>query len=224
MKEFEGLVSLGRLMKTTSATRGCLIQLEGDVAYMVNEPRSIMIKVKFTKNLGSGTFYAGEAVSMAETVERRDDRVLFEWREKGKDRRSFVPDKEAFKDKAEAVLSKYYVEPNVKVPIDFLDDLSSDILISRVRIVGDKIITRQKRSDGTVMLENEVKLRRGLVEAENYADTGEVSVFTQDLFVLKGNAKELWMDLAEKKPISLKGTLEFGGKFRGIVAFLVYEV
>jgi len=225
MKEFEGLVALGRLMKTTSATRGALIQLEEGVAYMVNEPKSILLKLEFNEKLGTGTFYAGEAPTVAEKVQRRDDKVLFEWRERGKIRRLFVRDKPTFSEKAEGILEKYYAKPEVKVPVDFLDDLDKDILITRVRVKGDEIITQQRRSDGTVMMENVVKLSRGLTEAENYPDSGEVSVFTQDLVVLKGFVRNpLYIALNENKPISVRGAFNFGAGFKGIIAFLVYEV
>ena len=225
MNEFEGLVGLGRLMKTSSATRGALIQLEGNEAFMVNEPKSITLHLRFNEKIGDGTFYAGEVPTVAEVVSRRDNKVLFQWKERGKVRRLFVPDKEAFRANSEEALSKYYKEPDIRIPLDFLDDLQKEILVTRLRIKGDEIQTTQKRSDGTVMLENLVKLNRGLAESEDYPDSGEVTVFTQDLFVLKGFVRNpLFMKIVEGSPVSIRGGLTFGAKFRGVISHLVYEV
>lgn len=222
MKEFEELIAMAKNM---GGSRGALIQLEGRTVYLSNLKRTVMFKLEFSQEIGSGTFYVGEAVSTAETIKRRDNRVLFEWRERAKTKRILIPDKKGFKNQAEAVLEKYYTEPNVKVPVDFLDDLNRNILTSHIRVVGDKITTRQKRSDGTVMLENLVKLNRGLKESENHPDSGEVTVFTQDLFVLKGFVRNpLFMKIVEGNPVSIRGGLTFGAKFRGVISHLVYEV
>jgi len=225
MNEFVGLVNFARQMKTTSATRGALIQLEGNVAYLVNEHKSFTLKAEFPEPLGTGTFYASEAPVKTEIVERRDERVRFCWKERGKIKDIFVPDKRPIKEKAEEVFQRYWREPNVKVPITFLDDLLPDILVTRLRVKGDEIITIQKRSDGTVQLNNRVKLRIGLMEAPNYPDSGEVSVFTQDLYVLRGNIRNpLMISVKENSPVCIAGYFTFGGKFKGVIAHLVYEV
>lgn len=225
MNEFGGLITLGRAMRTTSARMGALIQLEEDVAYLVNEPRSLAMKIQFKESLGTGTFYAGEAISVASRVQRRDPKVLFEWRELGKIRRVLVPNKDPIKDKVEEVLGRNFKkEGMVKVPTDMLDDLSKDILVTRLRAKNNEIHTVQRRSDGTVELNNSYKLSRGLVERK-YPDTEEVSIFTMDLYVLKGLVNDLYLNFwGPTVPVSVASRLNFGALLVGVIAFLVYEV
>ncbi|GAI07452.1 unnamed protein product, partial [marine sediment metagenome] len=96
MKEFEGLINLGRSFGTTRAQRGPVIQLEGDTAYIMNTHHSIIYELTFNGKIGTGTFYASEAPINSEKIERRENKVLFEWKERNRTKRIFVPDKSPF--------------------------------------------------------------------------------------------------------------------------------
>ena len=78
MKEFEGLINMGRKATKTStgSKRGLLIQLEGKTVMLTNTKRSSILKLTFDKNIGTGTFYANEAPLMAEKIVRRGDKVM----------------------------------------------------------------------------------------------------------------------------------------------------
>lgn len=225
MSEFEGLVTLGRAMRTTSARMGALIQLEGDTTYLVNEPRSLALKLKFKEALGTGTFYAGEAISLASRVQRREEKVLFEWKERGGLKRVLVPNKDSIKDDVEGVLTEHFRKDGmVKVPTDLLDGLSKDLLVTRLRIEGNQIHTVQRRSDGTVELNNSYDLARGWSESE-YPNTEQVTVFTADLYVLKGLAVDLYLNIAgAEKPVSVASKLNFNASLIGVIAYMIYKV
>jgi len=224
MSEFEGLVTLGRAMRTTSARMGALIQLESDIAYLVNETH-LALKLKFKEAFGTGTFYAGEAVSSASRVQRRDEKVLFEWKERGGLKRVLVPNKDSIKDNVEAVLAEHFKKDGmVKVPTDLLDGLSKDLLVTRLRVEGNQIHTVQRRSDGSVELNNSYDLARGWSEAE-YPNTEQVTVFTADLYVLKGLAVDLYLNIAgAEKPVSVASRLNFNASLLGVISHMVYEV
>jgi len=227
MRELEGLIALGKGMRTTSATRGALIQLEGDTAYMVNEPRSIALRLKFDdQELGDGTFYAGEAVPGAHRVQRRGDKVLFEWRERGKVRRKMVPDRAPIDEKVEDALRRYGAHPDdhVRVPTSVLDDLNRNILTTRISVRNNKVVTRQLRSDASEEHEVETELRRGLIAVE-HPDTPETTVFTADLYVMRGLVDELQVAFGDGgRPLSIRGRFNFGAEFEGVIAHMVYEV
>jgi len=223
LKEIEGLISLGRLMKAYGgSTRGGLIHLEDSVAYLTNTKRSVLYKLIFNNHIGTGVFYAGEAPVVAEKIELRDEKVLFEWKDKRAIRRVLVPSKSPIKEICEKVLAKYYVEPKIKVPIEAIDLLDQNILITNLQVKNNRLVMTQTRSDGTVSLQNEVPLSRGLA-AVNYPDTGEVAIFTTDLYILKNYVTELYLDIQERKPVSVKAKLNFGASLKGVIAFLTYE-
>jgi len=223
MKEIEGLISLGRLMKAFGgSTRGALIHLEDSIAYMTNTKRSVLYKLTFNNHIGTGVFYAGEAPIVAEKIELRDEKVLFEWKDKKATRRVFVPSKPPVKEVCEKVLTKYYVEPKIRVPVEAIDLLDADILITNLQVKNNRLLLTQTRSDGTVSLQNEVPLSRGLA-AVNYPDTGEVAIFTTDLYILKNYVTELYLDIQERKPVSVRAKLNFNATLKGVIAFLTYE-
>lgn len=221
MTDFKELIAM---TKNLGSARGALIQLEEDLGFITNVKRSVVYELKFDRKIGTGTFYASEIPPMSENIERRDDNVLFSWKEKGESPSIFVPNKKSFDVQSKTIFEKYYEEPNIKAPTNFIERLDGNILITSLRINRDEILTNQKRSDGTVGFTNKVKLKRGLAEAENHPDSGEVSIFTQDIYVLKGFVRDpLYIELKEKKPISIRGSLTFGAVFRGIIAYLEYE-
>lgn len=223
MNEWEGLIAFGRAMKTGSQRQGALIQLEGDVAYLVNESRSLALKMRFRKSLGSGTFYATEAPTTAKRVERRPGgKVLFGWSSGGVSRSVIVPEKGAIKEKVEKALSAYFDKSQLApVPKNLLEDLDRDILVTRLKVSRGKIYVVQRRSDGRVELVNSYAIAgiRGDLETE------EVSVLTSDLLPFKGLTKRLLLGISgSRKPVSVAAEFKFGGAAIGLISYLVYEV
>lgn len=223
MKEFEGLIRLGRTMKAFGGSKRCaLIQLEGDTAYLTNTKRSVLYKIMFERAIGDGTFYAGEAPVMSEKIQRRDEKVLFEWKEAGVQKRVLIPDCKSFVKEAETALGMY-VEPNVKFPDTLITSLNTDILITGISVEGNELVINQTRSDGTVSFENIFKLGRGFV-TENYPPTGIVQIFTSDLSILRDVVTgPLLVHLEKGKPVSLKGRLNFGAELEGLIAHLSFQ-
>lgn len=223
MKEFEGLIRLGRTMKAFGGSKRCaLIQLEGNVAYLTNTKRSVLYKITFERAIGDGTFYAGEAPIMSEKIQRRDEKVLFEWKEAGVLKRVLIPDCKSFAKEAEVALGMY-VEPNVKLPDAMIAGLNTDILITGISVKGNELAINQTRSDGTVSFENIFKLGRGFV-TEDYPSTGIVKIFTSDLSILRDVVTSpMLVHLEEDKPMSLKGKLDFGADLVGLIAHLSYS-
>jgi len=218
------LIEFGRKSKGAStSTRGALIDLNGKIAYITNERRSFLYKMILEEEVGSGVFYAGEAPIMSEKVRDRGEKVLFEWKEGRVIRRVFVPSKKPIKETSEAVFKKWYVNPEVLIPVTALDLLDPDILTTRLRVSGDRLHVKQTRADGTVSLENEIVLSRFLAEV-NYPDSGEVTIFTSDLiFIREFTRKPIYIHIEEGKPISLRTTLNFGAILEGLISYLVYE-
>jgi hypothetical protein len=202
--------------------RGATVQLEGRICYLANTRRSACYKLAFHENLGTGTFYASEAVSLATKIERRDGRVLFEWREAGKLRQVLVPEKAPIKDKVEEALKKWFrKEGAIQVPVEILDDLDEGILVTRLKIENGRVRVSQKRSDGTVELSNVYDLPS---HNPRPPDTDEVSVFTRDLRALKGYTSVLYFNIiGQMSPLSVVARLDFGAVLIGLISHLVYE-
>lgn len=222
MSEWEGLVSLGRAMKTTSSRLGALVQLEGDVAYLVNESRSVALEIKFKKKLGEGTFYSAEAPLSTELVARRDGKVLFQWKEEGKIKRVLVPEKKPVKEKVAEAIGKYFRKDSlVKVPHSFLDDLDEDSLAARLKFEGRELRVIQRRSDGSV----ELNYSYPLVGKSSEVNSEEVTVFTRDLRAFRGLVSDLFLGIAgSRSPLSVLARTNFNSVLRGVIAYLVYEV
>lgn len=217
---FSELVAMAR---NFGGSRGGLIQMEGSVVYLANVKRSALFKMELKKEVGTGTFYASESPVNSERIERRDERVLFEWKDKGNIRRIMVPDKKSFKEDVEKALNELHYSTTFKAPLETLDYIEDGILVTRLRVNGNYLTINQKRSDGTVTMETKVKLSRGLAEELNHPDSGKVSIFTQDLVGLKGFVDSLLLGIVENQPIILAGDLSFGGTFVGLIGNLTYE-
>lgn len=225
MKEFEGLVQMGRKKIRTAfsgSKRGSLIQLEGDFAIFTNTKRSAIHRIEFPAHVGTGTFHASEAPLMAEHIERRDDKVLFEWKEGNAKKRVLIPDQRGVLEEAEKTFEELYTEPTIKIPNEVFDNISPEMLITKIAIEGNEITINQIRSDGTVEFENVLQLSKGLLKQDNPA-TGEVSVFTSDLYMLREFVNGMFIDLHPDRPISLKADLTFGAKMIGLISTLKYE-
>jgi hypothetical protein len=214
MKEFETLIQIGRKM---AGSRGGEVQLEGDKAFLTNIKRSSLYLFEFKKPIGTGTFYSSQALINAETVERRDDRVWFVWKENGVTRREFVPDLDKLTD-FEKVFKEKYNEDQIEVSKKIFDVLLPEFLITRIKINNNRLILTQIRSDGDVGFENEIPLSSGLEKVE-YPDTEEISVFTSDLLILQS---ENTLSLSLKENLSLKiSTRDFTCK--AVIGSLIYE-
>ena len=238
MRELEGLIALGRNMKSSSARRGAQIQVEGDTAYVTNEPKSIALRLKFGRELGDGSFYANEAIGEAYKIQRRDDKVLFVWdTPEGDTRRELIRDAGQIKDRVNEAIDRYAAEGLVLIPPHALDLLDGGILTARVSLKDGKFITRQLRSDASRQTENETDLRssargRGLSssfgaveEAPKAPDTVETTVFTQDLYVMKGLLEELRIAFGDgNAPLCVAGKFNFGATFEGRISHMLYEV
>jgi len=219
---FEKIISIGRGLRSYGGSkRGALIQMEGNVVYMRDSKGSLLYKLIFKKPIGTGTFYAGEAPLMSKRIERRDGKVVFEWRESTKIRRVWIAEPEPFDQLAENALSRLYTEPNVSIPLDIFDVLDPDILVTRLSISGNSLVVRQTRSDGSVMLETVLEMRR--LGSQSYEDIGEVSFFTSNLYVLKGHLLSLRMGLREDAPISIRAKTNFDAELVGLISHLKYE-
>jgi len=217
---FGELVAMAR---NFGGSRGGLIQMEGSVVYLANVKRSALFKMQLRQSVGTGTFYASESPVNSERIERRGERVLFEWKDKGNIRRVFVPDKKPFKEDVENALGELHYSTTFKAPIETLDYIEDGILVTQLRANGNYLTINQKRSDRTVTMETKVKLSRGLAEESNHPDSGKVSIFTQDLVGLKGFANSLMLGIVENQPVVLGGDLSFGGTFEGLIGNLTYE-
>jgi hypothetical protein len=219
---FKTLVQLGRNLKAFSGSKqGAIIQLEGDVAYLTNSKRSVVYVIKLKQHLGTGTFYAGEAPIISEKVERREGKVLFEWRDSVGIRRKLGPDRAPFKELADTALKKFFVEPDIEVPVSLFEAIDPSIIITQLSVSGDVLTVRQTRSDGSVMLESLIKLSQGLKKV-NHPPTGFVAFFTDDLYALKGIVKNMAMKIEQGKPISLRANTVLGDLI-GVIAHLTYE-
>lgn len=185
---------------------------------MTNTKRSAVLRIQFGRAIGTGTFYANEAPLIAEKIERRDDKVLFEWKEGGNIKRVLIPNQRSILEEAEKAFVDLYVEPSIRFPLTAFDSLE-DLLITQMAVKENDITLKQERSDGTVTFENVLKIGKGLMKAE-YPETATISIFTNDLLMLKDFVKTLEMSLDKDKPISLKGTLTFGTSFKGLVSDL----
>lgn len=218
MKELERIITVGRKM---GGSRGGEIQLEGHEAFLINIKRSSIYSVNSDEDLGTGTFYANQALINAEKVERRDDKVWFYWRESGVNRREFVPNLEEFKSQMMESIKKKATKQQIKVPPTLLDVLFEDLLITKLKIKDNKLIATQIRSDGSVGFENEISLGKGLIKQES-PDTEEISIFTGDLTVLKpfvedginlgfskDNPLTVYIPYSNGKVLALIGKLEY---------------
>lgn len=215
----ESIIQLGRRM---GGTRGGEIQLEDKNAYLTNVKRSSLYKFTLNDPLGTGTFYSSQAMLNAENVERREEKVWFSWKEKGIASRQYVPNLESFGDTLEKVFKEKFVKEQFRITKAIMDVLLGEFLITRISIKDNKLLTRQIRSDGSVGFEKEIPLRQGLISAE-HEDTKEVSIFTNDLLILKPLIEEeLYFGINEKEPLSI--TIPFtGGKCEALIGRLIYE-
>ncbi|MBU2613803.1 hypothetical protein KJ925_05125 [Patescibacteria group bacterium] len=217
------LLELGKSAKAfAGSTLGGLIELDGDIAYLTNSKRSSVYKLKFPSHIGSGVFYSGEIPSEANKVELRDEKVLVELKKGGVIQRLFVPCKRPISETVNKILDKYRTTCDIRVEQEWLGNIRPDFLFLSMSVKNNKLITNQKRSDGTVEFENEFPLNKGLVEKE-YPNTGGIAIFSSDLFLLKPFVNEIFISLNENTPLYLSTKTIFGSDLEGVISNLRYE-
>jgi len=139
----------------------------------------------------------------------------------------------------EEALDRYATDAEyVPIPPHALDLLDNGILTTKVSLKDRKFVTRQLRSDASSQAENETELHsteRGKSLASAFGsggevatkveDTPETTVFTQDLWVMRGLLDEFKMAFGDGgEPLRIKGQFNFGATFDGLIAHMIYEV
>ena len=219
MKEFELIVQIGRKM---GGTRGGEIHLEGNEAFVTNVKRSSLYHFIMNNTIGTGNFYAGQALINSESVSRRDDKVVFNWIEKGMKGRAFIPNIDSIKDDFVTRFSSDFNE-DLKIPVPGkIFEVIQDLLITKLQVVDSKLQIKQTRSDGSVGFESELTLSSGLID-EEYPDTDEISIFTNDLTILSPVIDDqFFIGIDNDKPMSLL-VINPLGKIRALIGTLEYD-
>lgn len=218
MKE---VIKIGKMLK------GGIVQFENNVAYLTNDRRTVAIKIVNSKDMGTGTVHPEEIPTSATDIQRRDDRVWFSWKEANSIRRISVPEKLKIAEDCERVLSELFKEPILPLPPNLLDSIDKNILVTRLKLEGNKLYSNQKRSDGTVEFSNVFYLYRGrglVKEPIDYPETDEVSVLTSDLLVLSViEEPKIYLGKSDEV-LSFVGKTKTGAEVMGLISYLIYEV
>jgi len=211
----------GSVGKTLTSKRGDLVQLEGDTAYFKNQTNSFIFKIDFTKEVGTGTFYAGEVPSFVESIKRVGNLVSMDWvNALGVPVGIMVPDKRPIKKKAKRALTEHFRKPNIVLsPSHLRSALQPNELCTILKLEKDVLLVTQRRADGTVTFWGRVPAKHdGAVVGE------EVTVFTVDIQpLLKFMADPIKMHIKRDTPISIQGRLLSGATLKGIVSYMKYE-
>jgi len=223
---FKAVLRIGRAIKTTyTNSRGGLIQLLGDKVYLLNDQRSALFKFYPGVDMGEGCFYSTEAPSNTEKISIRDERVMFEFSDKGGNRRVFVPDKGDFEADIEDAFKKDWKEPDTPIPSEFFDYILKEILLTELILDGNILHVNQCKASGTVEIQSDVHLTKGLKSAfTELTATGKAKVISMDLFCLKNVIESpIKFGIFDEHCISITGTVAGGCKMEGLLSFAIEE-
>lgn len=219
---YEKTVNFGRKVKAWGGShRGALIQFDENKVYITNLKRSAIYKILMNEPIGSGCFYAGEAPLMAEEIRERENKVLFEFKDRGNTRQVLIPSREPISREAEHEFENNWKQPDVIIPESFFDYIDNDMLITDLRVKGDKIYINQKRSDGSVEMNNVINLKSFV--PLDYPE-GEVNIFTSDLYLLKGFCKNIKLGIRDiEHPLCVECDFVGVGKAKILISNLIFS-
>ncbi len=222
---YKTLVALGRISKTGNARRGAVIELDGNVAYMMNEKHSLMLKITSPTFLGTGAFCSSDALSNAIKVQDRSGKIAFTVNAEGKEKVFLVPAETSIKDACELAFNTYYKmtpdNPGFDIS-NILTEIDPDILLSTISAEGNNVKLVQTRSDASVRIETASPIGKGFFRVD-VPPTGDVAFFTQDLVSLQPYlARPVNATITPKEPINISSSLQ-GSPVKGLITWLEYE-
>lgn len=216
---YQRIITVGRKM---GGTRGGEIQLEGKDAFLTNTKRSSLYKFELKDDIGTGTFYAKQALPQAVEVKCNGKKVLFKTFDGVDKDTTYLPNIKPFDKDSEEAFIRDYFECKISVPVELFDKLKSDIFVTKIKIRDWNLILKQTRSDGSVGFESVFPLYKDLLGTE-ITNTDEIAISTNDLLIIKPII-EGTVFFGFKKDKSLSVFVPFsGGELKALIGNLTYD-
>lgn len=215
---YDKLIGLGRgMIAYGGSKRGAVMDMKDTKVFYKNSKGSILYEATMPQELGEGVFYAGEAIINAQKVEKRGEQVVFHWVEGRTPRRERLACMDSYREVAEQAMEKHWIEPDIIVPLDFLDKLETGMLSTTLTVEGNLITAVQARSDGSVILESDQRMLNDVGEKRS------ITFFTNDLLLLKGFITNLHIAIKDDYPLVIEAETNFGAKLRGLVSHQTFD-
>jgi len=209
------------MAKKMGGIRGGQIQLEGRNAYVTNTKRTSLYKFELDDYIGTGSFYANQAVLKALEIKRGKGKVLMKIIDGIDETTVYVPDLDPFDKDFKKRFKSDYTDQKIVIPCK-LFDIFQYILITKLQIKDEKLLVTQIRSDGTVGFKNKLALEKDFDDTV-CPDSEEISFFTNDLLVMKSIVKNsVFFGFNGQNPLSVLIPFS-GGKLEALIGALEYS-
>lgn len=214
---YDKVIGLGRNMTSCGSKRGALMDVKQTSVMYRNTKGSVLYELSIDNDIGDGVFYAGEGLITARKMELRGEKILFEYPDGKTLGRYYIANLDSYRPLAESAFKEMYSEPNINIPMELFDKIDPDMLSITLTIEGNNIKITQSRSDGSAILEHEMRT------FNDYGDKQEVTFFTGDLLVLKGFINQLKLSVKNNMPISVLAKANFGGTIKGLISYQTFD-